>query len=444
MVAPLTSVPGQVTAGFIDGYLRDDAGDGTLGVPDLSLVPYTYAPLLGPVDGDLRWVIDEFKPGGFGAFKGSSDGLGALRSTGADNGAFMVQVIPQATGTKLTPPPLSTLRDPDWTWGPRDFALAIRHPGTSSWDASNVRAYLAFMQATNTVGIQMTTPVAFGPWDTERADTSALSLGASGRPNLWDGASHTITVATFGSHVLCTFDWGVHCATFRAPRSYQHALGLPVTGVYSNLPTSGPYGGYDARGSEAYLYSWTALQGASGDFFYYDEGALAVQVAPTTTYTPTVLPSGETWNLTGTVTASKNGILLAASSTAYFNVAAPHGLVATRWGAVQSGGGLLLRRTDASNYYLLSSTGLYRYTAGVLSNTLVTFTTPLATGDYVTLRNLPNQMLVWVNGQQVANVSPSQGSTSTGIGFLSPSSGSSQFRFIGFQPLVNLLTQPTS
>lgn len=444
MPSPLTSVPGQVSAGFIDGFLREDAGDGTLGMPDQSLVPYTYAPLLEPVGGDLRWVVNQFRPGGYGAFKGTADGLGVLRSTGASNGAFMISVIPQNTGVKAVTPAPGTARSPDYTWGPQDFALAVRHPGTTGWTASNVRAYLAFMQAGNTVGMRLTTSYAQGPWDAEPSDAAALPLGTNGRPNMWDGASHTISVATIGQHVFCSLDYA-HGLSFRAPRAYRHQMfGAVDTTVFSNLPSTGSYGGFDARGQASYLYSWSALQPASGDFFYYDQGTLTTQAAPSTTYTPTTTASGETWAITGTATASSNGLLLAASSNASFSPPTPHGLTFTKWGTVQSGGGLMVRRTDANNYYLITSAGAYRYTGGALASTLTTFSTPLVSGDNIAVRNLANQLLVYVNGQIRLNVAPSQGPTAAGIGFLNPAGGTSQFRYIAFQPLPNDPILPTS
>lgn len=443
MPSPLKSVPGQVSAGAIDGYLRSNAGDGTLGLPDLSLVPYTYAPLLEPVGGDLRWVVSQFRPGGFGALKGSPDGLGALRSTGGDDGAFMVSVIPQNTGIKATPPPPFTARSPDYAWGPRDFALAVRHPGTAAWSPSGVRAYLGFMQANNRVGMYLTTSYALGPWDAEPADSAALSLSLLGRPNLWDGAAHTISVATFGQNVLCTLDY--KCAlTFRAPRAYRHGNGVVDSTTFSNLPATGIYGGYDARGQASYLYSWSALQRASGDFFYFDQGSLTTQTPPSSSYTPTTLPSGEAWNIVGTATASSSGLQLGASSTALFDVVAPHGMLCTQWGPVQSGGGLVFRRQDANNYYIVTTTGVYRYTAGALSSTLTTWTTPLANGDDVVVRNLPGQASVFVNGVMKLNSSLSQGSTATGMGFLSPSTGTSLWRYVAFQPVPNDPILPTS
>jgi hypothetical protein len=430
---PINSVPGQASTGPIDSLFRDNPGDGTLGLPDYSPVPYTYAPLLGPEDAEPQWVLDQWRKGGYAAFKGSPDGLGALRNTGADRGSFMIQVICTATGVKLTSPDGS--RAPEYTWGPRDFALAIRHPGDAPWSAASPRAYLAFTADTKTVGIRITTTAAQGPWDAEVADSAPIALGSAAFPvDPWDGAAHYFIVGCFGNNVICIIDnlWPI---VFRAPRAYKrNANGTVDTTTFSNLPTTGTFGGYDCRSELTFLYAWYALQGASGDLFYYDLGPTTVQVAPTTTYTPTTLPSGESWAITGTATASKTGLQLAASSTATFSVQAPHGIISTRWGACQAQAGLQFRRQDATNYYIVTSTGISRYTNGA-QTVNVTFTTPLKDGDHVVIYNFQTFYRAFVNGVQVANISNlAQGFTASGIGFFNPAGGTSQWRYLVHQP----------
>ncbi|MEU6362264.1 hypothetical protein [Streptomyces albidoflavus] len=439
---PLTSVPGQVAAGPIDALYRDNPGDGTLGLPDFSPVPYTYAPLLGPVDGEPQWVLDRWRNQGYAAFKGSPDGLGALRSLGAARGAFMVEVIAEATGTKLTSP--DGTRAPEYTWGPRDFALALRHPGTTSWTPSSPRAYLAFTGETKTVGLRITTSAAQGPWDAEVADAAALPLGTGGFPDLWNGAAHTLHVGVFGSHVLCIVD-GRWPLTFRSPRAYKrNANGTVDTSVFANLPTTGEYAGYDNRSERNFLYGWTALQGPSGDLFTYDQGATSVQVPPATTYTPSTLPSGETWSVTGTATASRNGLQLAASSTATFTVQAPYGLICTRWGPCQTLAGVLFRYQDANNYYLATSTGVSRRVGGT-NFTATPLTTPIQEGDHVVISNTRDYFRVFVNGIQSAYVGPlTSGATAGGVGFLNPAGGTSQWRYLVHQPIPSVHSIPTS
>ncbi|MGW1436887.1 hypothetical protein ACWD7M_16750 [Streptomyces griseus] len=432
-------VPGQTSAGMIDGFLRDDAGDGTLGIPDCSLVPYTYAPLLGRPNSGVSWSVDQFRQSSFAAFKGSPDGYGVLRSVGSPKGATAIAVIPAATGVKAASPDGN--RAPDYTWGPRDFAIAVRHPGASSWVPANTRAYVAFTQATNSAGMRLTTTAAQGPWDAELADSAAVSL--TGLVNLWDGEAHTFHVSTFGQNVFCLID-GIIGIPFRAPRAYKrNANGSTDAGVFSNLPSTGDYTGYDCRGSGNSLWSWSALQPASGDFFFHDMGPLSVQTAPATTYTPATTPSGETWVRTGTVTGSKDGVLLAASSSAYFNVSQPYGILSTRWGVATAEGGLLFRYTDANNYYLVTSTGIWRKVGGTTTQ-IHAFTSPLISGSHVVVRNWANQIRVWVNGVSVAYYNVTYHVTAKGVGFLSPASGSSQFRYIAYQPMVSDPVMPTS
>lgn len=431
------SVPGQVSAGPIDGLFRDDPGDGTLGLPDYSLVPYTYAPLLGPADSSPQWALDQWRNGAYAALKGNPDGFGVLRSVGGPRGAAAIEVLPLATGTPASS--LDGSRDPDYTWGPRDFAFAVRHPGTSTWSASNVRAYVVFRQSDNTVGMRLTTSAAQGPWDAELADSSAISL--NGLVNVWDGNSHTFSLATFGQNVFVLID-DVLAIPFRAPRAYKrNANGTTDTTVFSNLPTTGDFIGYDTRGQDNYLYAWTALQQPSGDFFYYDMGALNVQTPPATTYTPTTTPSGETWSLTGTVTGSKNGLQISTSGSATFNVAWPYGVLCTRWTGAT--GALVFRYIDANNYYQLSSAGIYRMVGGTLTR-FHTFSKAPVAGDHIAVRNWADRIRVYVNGVSVAYYTASYHKDAKGIGFRSSSSGATQWSYIAFQPLVSSIVLPTT
>ncbi|MFE0490193.1 hypothetical protein [Streptomyces griseoaurantiacus] len=437
----LTSVPGQVSAGLIDGLLRDDAGDGTLGLPDYSLVPYVYAPLLGPVDAAPQWVIDKFRLAAFAGFKGTADGLGALRLAGSDRSAAMITAIPQATGTRGVSPDGS--RAPDFTWGPRDLALVVRHPGATTWSsASAPLSYIVLTQASNSIGMRLTVPAsAQGPWDAELADSAAIPLPAG--VNVWDGNAHSFAVSTFGQNAFCVVD-EVIGFPFRAPRAYKrNANGTTDTAVHADMSATGPYVGYDTRGVSASLFGWNALQPASGDFFLYDMGATAVQTAPATTYTPTTLPSGETWSLTGTVTGSKNGVLLAANAAASFTLAHPYGLLCTQWGTAVAEGGLVFRRVDASNYYQVTSTGLYSVVGGTQTK-FFTFPTPIAAGAHVAVRNWANQFRVYVNGVSVAFFTASFHAAGAGVGFRSPAAGTSQWRYLAFQPMVTSPTLPTT
>lgn len=441
MAIPLTSVPGQRLVGKIDGLFRNSPGDGTLGLPDYSLVPYQYLPMLEPAGGGTTWVIDHNHSASYGAFKGSPDGLGAFRdvSAGGSANAYAVDVIPQVTGSKQT----GTPRTPDIAWGPKDFAFALRHSGASTWDGAT-RAYLAFDSTANTVGMQLTTPAAAGPWDSEIADSAAIPFTGS-RPQIWNGQAHNVIASTIGQNVLCIID-GAFAVPFRLPRAYhRNSNGTINTGVFADLPSTGKYGAFDCRGTSTWLYGWTALDSASGDFFYYDMGALTTQVAPTTSYTPSALPSGEAWTLTGTVTASKNGLLLNASSSAFFNVRNPYGYICTKWGAVATGGGVVFRRQDASNYLLLTSTALVKVVAGV-STTLFTFTLgPWGVDADVVIHNEPSRVTVCVQGVvQNSALSVASFSTATGIGFISPSGGTSQFRYVAFQPQPNTAVVPTT
>lgn len=431
------AVPGQVSAGYIDGFLRDDADDGTLGVPDYSLTPYRYVPLLEEAGGTPRWVVDQFRSGRYGGFKGSPDGLGTARWVGANDGAFLISLLLQDTGSRTGSPDGS--RAPQYTWGPRDAVLALRHPGTASWAPGDIRAYLALTEVDRSVGIQITTPDALGPWDVEFADSHAVRIDAI--RDLWDGNPHNVSVACIGPHVLCTIDGAVGIP-FRAPRAYKRSFeGGTDTSVYGELPATGEYGGYDTRGLENFLYAWIALQPASGDFFYYDMGPLRIQTPPSGTYTPAALPSGETWSISGTATASKDGVLLAASSRMSFTPASsPHGYICTQWGAADPEGGLVFRRVDDANYYLVTSTGLWRYEAGV-GTKVADFT--VSADDHVVVQNWATYYGVFVNGVSVAVFTTTYWPDAGSIGFLSPSTGSSQFRYIGVQPVFDTPVIPS-
>jgi hypothetical protein len=428
---PLNSVPGQVAAGPIDAFMRDDPADGTLGLPDYSLVPYTYSPLLGAKTSSPSWAIDQYRNARFTALKGSSDGLGVLRSVGSAQGAAGITVIPQTTGTR-TPSPDGS-RAAQYIWGPRDFAFAVRHSGSTSWTASNVLAYVALMQSSNSIGMRLTTSAALGPWDAELADSASITLPTNVK--VWDGNPHTFYLSTFGQNVFCLID-GVLGIPFRAPRAYRR---IPPDGtldasVFSNLPATGSYMGYDCRGDSNYLYQWDALQPASGDFFFYDMGPTTVQTPPTTTYTPTTTASGETWTLSGTVTGSKNGLQISTNGWATFPLAWPYGTLCTRWTGAT--GALVFRHVDNNNYYQVSSTGVYNNVAGTLTR-FHTFTTPLVNGDHLAVRNWANKVQVYVNGVSVASYAVGFHSTGKNVGFRSSSGGSTQWSYIAFQPMVS-------
>ncbi|MFD7835580.1 hypothetical protein [Streptomyces sp. NPDC059761] len=427
---PIKNVPGQAAAGPIDAMFRNNPGNGTLGTPDYSPVPYVYTPMMGPISGGTVWVIDQYRQG-YSAFKGSPDGLGVVRSVGNDRGSFAVEFINQAQGSRPAP---TGARTPSNVWGPRDFVLAVRHAGSTGWDPANPLTYVVFSGDAGTVGLRMTTPSAQGPWDVWPVDSAAIPLQSAGfSPNLWDGQPHTALAAAFASNVMVLID-GRYPFVFRAPRVYRRlpAPYIDATTWYL-MPTTGAFGGYDNRSEQNFLYSWTALQGASGDLFFYDMGALGIQTPPSTTQTPTSLSSGEAWTITGTATGSKDGLLLAASSTATFSVDAPHGYICTRWGPCQAGGGLVFRRSDASNYYIVTSTGVTRVTAGA-PTVVATFTTPIANGDSVVVHNFPSLYRVYVNGSQKATSAITQGATAKGLGFLNPAGGTSQWRYIVHQP----------
>jgi hypothetical protein len=436
-----SSVPGQVSAGTIDAYLRDDAGDGTLGLPDYSLVPYAYQPLLGDAGGEPQWFIDQYRYARFAGFKGSPDGLGALRDTGGVRGAASISVTPQTTGVITASPDGG--RDPEYTWGPRDFAFAVRHPGTPGWSSSSPpRTYVTLKQANASIGIRQTVPAsALGPWDAELADSAAIVLPAG--VNVWDGNPHSFTLSTFGQNVFCLID-GCLGVPFRAPRAYKrNADGSTNTAVFSDMSSSGSYMGVDFRGPDSSLYQWDALQPASGDFFLHDMGATTVQAAPGTTYTPTSTPSGETWSLSGTVTGSKDGVLLAANATASFSVDWQYGVLCTRWGTATAEGGLVWRKVDANNYYLITSTGIWSCISGALSK-FHTFTTPLTAGTHVAVRNWADKVRVYINGVSVAYYTVTTLAAGKGVGFRSPAAGSSQFRYIAYQPMVSDPILPTA
>jgi hypothetical protein len=341
--------------------------------------------MLGEETSSPQWFVDQYRNARFAGFKGSPDGYGALRDTGGVRGSASISVIPQSTGTITASPDGS--RAPDYTWAPRDFAFSVRHPGTIWVQSSAARTYVAFTQANNTIGIRQTIPGAgnaVGPWDAEKADSAAITLPTAIKP--WDGNPHSYTLSTFGQNVFCLID---NCIgfPFRTPRAYKRNVnGTTNTAVFSDMSASGSFMGADFRGTDTALYQWDALQPASGEFFLHDMGATAVQAAPSTTYTPTTTPSGETWSLSGTVTASKDGVLLAANATASFNVDWQYGVLCTRWGTATAEGGLVWRKVDANNYYQVTSTGIWSCISGTLSK-FHTFTTPLVSGDHVAVRN---------------------------------------------------------
>ena len=103
----------------------------------------------------------------------------------------------------------------------------------------------------------------------------------------------------------------------------------------------------------------------------------------------------------------------------------------------------MLRKVDANNYYQVTSTGIYHCQGGVLTK-FHTFTTPLVSGNHVAVQNFKDRIRVWVNGVSVAYYFASLHTTARGIGFRSPAAGTSQWRYIAFQPLVSSIVLPTT
>jgi hypothetical protein len=147
--------------------------------------------------------------------------------------------------------------------------------------------------------------------------------------------------------------------------------------------------------------------------------------------------------VTGTATASKDGLLLAASSTASFTLDHPYGYLCTRWGPATAEGGMVWRRQDATNYYLVTSTGILHCINGTLYR-FHTFTNPLVSGDHVVVQNRADTIRVYVNGVSVAYYFADLYKTAKAVGFLSTAAGSSQFRYIAFQPMVSDPILPTA
>jgi hypothetical protein len=438
-----SSVPGQVAAGPIDGFKRDDPADGTLGLPDYSLRPYVYSPMLGDENSSPQWFIDQYRSAWFAGFKGSPDGFGALRDTGGNRGSASFSVTAQSDGVLSVSP--DGTRAPDYTWAPRDFAFAVRHPGTTNWTtSSSARTYVALTQANNSVGIRQTISGAGnaqGSWDAEKADSLQVAIPSA--INVWDGNPHSFQVSVYGQNVFCLIDW-IWGVPFRAPRAYKRSAdGTPIVSTFSDMVSAGTYMGADFRGDGTGLTQWDALQPASGDFFYYDMGATIVQTPPSTTNGLTTTSSGEAWSVSGTATASKDGVLLAANASASFNVDWQYGALSTRWGPATAEGGLVWRKVDNNNYYQVTSTGIYSCIGGTL-NKFHTFTTPIASGDHVVVHNWPGKIRVWVNGSSQAYYTATTLANGKGVGFRSPSTGTSQWRYIHFQPWVSDLVFPTS
>ncbi|GAA1978788.1 hypothetical protein GCM10009738_66530 [Kitasatospora viridis] len=442
----------QYATGVLDAFGRVTV-DGTLGNPDFSPKPYTYAPALGPSLSSPQWSFGSPSASavlpGWGAKKGSPDGMAALRDVGSSDGSVLIQLIPQTTGVVL---------DPAWgngksagdVWGVQDFAFCVKHTGSSSYTPGADRYYLAFTRRNQEARMYFGYDASVAPWDVLPSDEAAIPL--SGKVNLWDGKRHDILVSQFYSSVVCLVDYKVPLI-FNEPRLfYPPTTSFPRQMFFFG----GSYMGVDTRGTDTLLTAWTALQPSYADLFLWHQASRTIEQPSTSTYTPTSLDSSDgRWTVTGTATASKDGVLLASGSSMFVTPNRGSGWLVTRFGAVAAAGGLVFRRQDASNYLMLTQSGQIQAVVGGTATTIATLpgSTSITAETDVVLRfngsTLACNLSSGASLGDVANLTTGVPigpyfPQAKGVGLLSPAGATSQFRYFYFQPDYDLPVLPTT
>ena len=91
----------------------------------------------------------------------------------------------------------------------------------------------------------------------------------------------------------------------------------------------------------------------------------------------------------------------------------------------------------------MTSTGIWSCIGGTLAK-FHTFTTPLVAGDHVAVRNWADKIRVYVNGVSQAFYLVTTLASGKGVGFRSPATGTSQWRYIHYQPMVSDPIMPTA
>ena len=423
-VTPASSLPGQVPSGLVDAFWRDPPGDATLGVPDFSPVPYSYAAMLTTPPTSPQWVINQADlPGAVhrSASKGVASGEGVLRNARSTNMAFSVtvnpgQVVPLTGGTGVQA-----------QWAPSDFVVSLGYPPVPL-AAGAFYSYLAFSSATGKVGVQMSTSSASAPWQTSPQDVASLVLPV----NLWDGAWHTLTVAAFGTSIWLMID---NSRALWFPRP-QYTSGGTTT-PWSALST---LCGLDAASTALQLGSWTQLVPASGAVFGWQPASSSHPLLWSGPTVPASMDSGEAVTLSGTVTASTSGVTLGAGASLLFSpyVVPNTGYLTTVWGSsTSSGGGLLLGYADSGDYLLLTSTALVSCVAGV-STTLQTLGTPVSSGTTVVVAGTPGSVQVMAAGQSYGTVATGQFGQGRQFGLRGPATGTAAWGAVLYLSLIHI------
>lgn len=356
--------------GPIDFFVRQDAGDGSLGQSDFDFAPYTYLPLAfanqttypsGP-----NWLIGT----DHNAYKGAVDGLGALKNlyTARQTFQFATAIQSATTGNKI--------------------CLALRHTGLSTDSAAC--GYIVLDQAAGTISLGVKAPSTKSGVITVSAGNSVNLSTYSLTP--FDAASHTHLVSVSGGNVVY--------------QDLSTPTSVPVCFNDNTMNTTGTYAGVDLN--------TTTTQVNSLSFLPPQTWARFPSVAAITN--TTALSSGETWtvNLSGSgaaaaVTAAGNAQLIGATSgySYIWALASPNTLGRTTQtkfgtGTLTATMGMLGRVQDVSNYYMVNSTQIVKVTAGTAS-TLANHSSTFVAGDTMKVQwAASGAITVFRNGTQVS------------------------------------------
>lgn len=334
--------------GAYDYFLRNDAGDGSLGISTFDFAPYTYVPSAftnqttypsGP-----NWFVGTDKNG----YKGAVDGLGFLKNLYTTRQTFQVNVTSVSGSTNK-------------------ICLVLHHTGQS--DNSAAAAYVILDQAAGTLTYATKAASAMSGTYTVQSGNSPTLSSIGVTP--FDGASHQHLVSINGNN-MCYMD-------------LASATMVPIKLSDSNVNLTGTFAGLDLNTLTANVnqvlsppplsFATFPVTGAITNTTSWGSGDVW-----TTSYTGT--GSGATVNVANNCQVTGAGTGAQALIYTLFPANSLGRWTQFKWGSgtLNTSMGAVGRLQDSSNYYFVNNSQIQKVSGGTAS-TLTTLSQTFVAGD---------------------------------------------------------------
>lgn len=390
--------------GAIDYFLRNDAGDGSLGISTFDFAPYTYVPSAftnqvtypsGP-----NWFVGSDRNG----YKGAVDGLGLLKNLYTTRQTFLFQTT-SVSGSA------------------NKICLVLKHTGQS--DNSAAAGYFILDQAAGTASLAVKAPSSPSGTYTV-ASGNSVTLSTYGLTP-FDGSTHQHMISVSGSNI-CYMD-------------LSNPTCVPIKMTDATLNTTGTYGGLDLNSLTVNMQQLASPPPLSYATF---PNTGAITSASTT-------GSGEVWTTAITGSGSSANVNTAGNCQ-LIGVSGGQSLISLlfnpnslgRWQQLKWGSGTLTtsmgmvgRMQDSSNYYFVNNTQIQKVVAGT-ATTLTTLSQTFLAGDTMKVAwNASGLIQVYRNGTQVGTATDTTFVANNRYGLAQRGAGTANFaNFLG-QDLYN-------